>query len=184
MIEKKFSKKLDYFNSAILDKCPKCNKTVYALEEIRICDKSFHKACLRCKSCNKLLDKSNFYELENGFYCKSCHGKKQMESLYFDKIKPIVEKQVSEEASSSSYKYLLKKSITTEVANSEKINPTSRRSSAHSTASRPTSRNSSRPTSSQDFNDDSESNLNLKSLKDLLKPVSTKGKTKVVEKKR
>ncbi|KAJ3442631.1 lim domain-containing protein [Anaeramoeba flamelloides] len=51
------------------EKCHHCNKTVYAMEKLSCEDKVFHKRCLRCKQCNKLLSTGNYKYIEGKFYC-------------------------------------------------------------------------------------------------------------------
>ncbi|KAG7255795.1 hypothetical protein CRUP_035707 [Coryphaenoides rupestris] len=36
-------------------KCPKCEKTVYFAEKVSSLGKDWHKLCLKCDRCNKLL---------------------------------------------------------------------------------------------------------------------------------
>ena len=57
-------------------KCPKCNKSVYAAEEILAAGGHWHKTCFTCAMCNKSLDSHTVAEHEGMVYCKSCHGKK------------------------------------------------------------------------------------------------------------
>ena len=47
-----------------------CSKTVYPMEKITADDKIFHKTCLRCLHCNKVLSLGNYAALNGGFYCK------------------------------------------------------------------------------------------------------------------
>jgi len=51
-------------------KCAKCEKSVYPLEEIRACDKAFHKGCFRCKHCDGQLSLKGFATINNDPYCK------------------------------------------------------------------------------------------------------------------
>ncbi|KAJ8299432.1 hypothetical protein KUTeg_023492 [Tegillarca granosa] len=57
------------------DNCPRCGKQVYFAEKIRVFGTSWHKLCLKCANCNKLLDSSNAQEHEGEAFCKSCYGK-------------------------------------------------------------------------------------------------------------
>ncbi len=57
------------------EKCGRCLKSVYAVEEIKVSNKSFHKTCLRCNSCNKPLEKNSLNEHENGLYCTNCYSR-------------------------------------------------------------------------------------------------------------
>ena len=52
------------------DSCSMCSKTVYPMEKITADDKIFHKTCLRCLHCNKVLSLGNYAALNGGFYCK------------------------------------------------------------------------------------------------------------------
>eukprot|EP00035_Acanthoeca_spectabilis_P021748 m.439995 g.439995 ORF g.439995 m.439995 type:complete len:108 (-) comp18450_c0_seq1:136-459(-) len=55
-------------------KCPSCNKSVYAAELVRACEKDWHKACLKCKKCSKTLASGSFLEKEGVPYCeKPCY---------------------------------------------------------------------------------------------------------------
>ncbi|KAH9837933.1 uncharacterized protein C8Q71DRAFT_569621 [Rhodofomes roseus] len=47
--------------------CPRCNKAVYAAEQL------YHKPCLACTSCGKRLDSYNLLEHDQEPYCKNCH---------------------------------------------------------------------------------------------------------------
>jgi len=51
-------------------KCAKCDKAVYPLEEIRACEKIFHKGCFRCKHCDGHLSLKGFATINNDPYCK------------------------------------------------------------------------------------------------------------------
>ena len=46
------------------NKCPRCNGTVYFAEEKRAAGKVWHKLCLKCKDCNKLLSSTNIRDKE------------------------------------------------------------------------------------------------------------------------
>ncbi|CAE6474932.1 unnamed protein product [Rhizoctonia solani] len=55
-------------------KCPRCEKTVYAAEQIIGPGRqAYHKVCLKCTSCNKRLDSYSLVEHNQQPYCKSCH---------------------------------------------------------------------------------------------------------------
>lgn len=51
-----------------------CGKAVYHAERAEGND-DFHKMCLKCGLCNKLLDSTTCSMHEGKPYCKSCHGK-------------------------------------------------------------------------------------------------------------
>ncbi|KAI8454793.1 hypothetical protein BY996DRAFT_4581504 [Phakopsora pachyrhizi] len=57
-------------------KCPLCKKSVYAAEQVLGPNSTpYHKMCLKCTSCSKVLDPINL--LEHGYdpYCKICHSR-------------------------------------------------------------------------------------------------------------
>lgn len=56
-------------------KCAKCQKSVYAAEEVRAANKTFHKLCFKCTSCNKLLETNILTEHQGDLYCRSCYAK-------------------------------------------------------------------------------------------------------------
>ncbi|KAI9348641.1 hypothetical protein BDR26DRAFT_853637 [Obelidium mucronatum] len=55
--------------------CVKCQKSVYAAEQITGPGGLWHKACFNCKECNRKLDSTNLTERNNEAYCKTCYGK-------------------------------------------------------------------------------------------------------------
>jgi cysteine/glycine-rich protein len=55
--------------------CAKCNKRVYMAEEVRAANKTFHKLCFKCTSCNGLLQASTLSDHQGEMYCKNCYGK-------------------------------------------------------------------------------------------------------------
>lgn len=56
-------------------KCAKCQKSVYAAEELRAANKVFHKLCFKCTACNKLLETNILTEHQGDLYCRSCYAK-------------------------------------------------------------------------------------------------------------
>jgi phage FluMu protein Com len=60
----------------IMSKCPKCGKTVYFAERVTALGKDWHKLCLKCSTCNKILAPGSVLEHDNQPYCKSCYGSK------------------------------------------------------------------------------------------------------------
>ncbi|KAJ3132080.1 hypothetical protein HK101_004638 [Irineochytrium annulatum] len=56
-------------------KCPRCEKSVYAAEQITGPGGMWHKMCMTCKECNKRLDSTNLTEKDREAYCKACYGK-------------------------------------------------------------------------------------------------------------
>ncbi|KNZ64655.1 hypothetical protein VP01_1006g3 [Puccinia sorghi] len=56
--------------------CPVCLKSVFAAEQaLGPAAIPYHKTCLRCTLCRKLLDQSNLLEHAYHPYCKICHSK-------------------------------------------------------------------------------------------------------------
>jgi len=55
-------------------KCPNCGKTVYFAEKVTALHKDYHKACFKCKGCNKTLEVGKFSDRDDQIYCKSCYG--------------------------------------------------------------------------------------------------------------
>ncbi|UJR09195.1 hypothetical protein I4U23_013443 [Adineta vaga] len=53
--------------------CALCNKTVYPAEELTAAGQKFHKLCLKCTTCNTLLNSGNLNEHEKKTYCVPCH---------------------------------------------------------------------------------------------------------------
>ncbi|XP_019621940.1 PREDICTED: cysteine-rich protein 2-like [Branchiostoma belcheri] len=54
--------------------CPKCNKAVYFAERYRSLGKDWHRACLRCEKCSKVLQPGSHAEHEGKPYCTKCYG--------------------------------------------------------------------------------------------------------------
>jgi len=53
-------------------KCPVCGKSVYAAEMVRFNDASYHKQCLRCKTCRKSLAANQaFVGPDKAIYCRT-----------------------------------------------------------------------------------------------------------------
>jgi len=55
-------------------KCPTCGKTVYANEEVRAIDKAWHKRCLKCAKCAKVLDPGKLNDRDGQVYCNPCYS--------------------------------------------------------------------------------------------------------------
>jgi hypothetical protein len=53
-----------------VQKCCKCDKSVYSLELLVACDKNWHKSCFRCKHCNSVLGLKGFATIDGEPYCK------------------------------------------------------------------------------------------------------------------
>ena len=56
-------------------KCPMCQNSVFAAEEVLAIEQSFHKACFKCATCNKWLDSSTVCDKGGTLYCKTCYAK-------------------------------------------------------------------------------------------------------------
>ncbi|WP_411023457.1 LIM domain-containing protein, partial [Salmonella sp. s51228] len=57
-------------------KCPRCGKSVYHAEMVKINEQSWHKMCHKCSACNKLLDSTTVAPHGKDIFCRGCHGKK------------------------------------------------------------------------------------------------------------
>ena len=57
--------------------CPNCNVTVFEAEKVVTKSHHYHKKCLSCHDCNRLLDSSTYCEGKDTFiYCKNCYATK------------------------------------------------------------------------------------------------------------
>jgi len=52
-------------------KCGRCEKTVYPTEELNCLDKTWHKACFKCKECNMTLNMKNYKGYNKEPYCNA-----------------------------------------------------------------------------------------------------------------
>jgi len=50
--------------------CAKCGKSVYPIEKLVACDKTYHNACFRCKHCDGKLSLKGFATIDGEPYCK------------------------------------------------------------------------------------------------------------------
>lgn len=55
--------------------CPRCGKNVYFAEQMKAIGKTWHKGCLRCSSCNTLLDSKRLNEKDGEPLCGRCYSK-------------------------------------------------------------------------------------------------------------
>ncbi|XP_048372073.1 cysteine-rich protein 2 [Sphaerodactylus townsendi] len=56
-------------------KCPKCDKTVYFAEKVTSLGKDWHKFCLKCERCNKIVTPGGHAEHDGKPYChKPCYA--------------------------------------------------------------------------------------------------------------
>ncbi|KAJ2775424.1 cysteine and glycine-rich protein [Coemansia nantahalensis] len=53
-------------------KCPRCDRAVYAAEEIIGPEGPWHRACFKCRVCACRLDATTMMERDSDVYCKSC----------------------------------------------------------------------------------------------------------------
>ena len=58
-----------------MGKCPRCGKPVYFAERVQGPGGEWHKMCLKCKTCRKLLDSTTLTNHDGEVYCKACYGK-------------------------------------------------------------------------------------------------------------
>ena len=56
--------------------CSKCDKPVYAAEELLAGGLKWHKVCFKCNLCNKRLDSTNVNAHEKALWCKQCYSRK------------------------------------------------------------------------------------------------------------
>mgnify|MGYP002714351115 CR=1 FL=1 len=56
--------------------CLRCNKPVYAAEELLAGGNKWHKVCFKCNLCGKRLDSTNVNAHDNALWCKQCYGRK------------------------------------------------------------------------------------------------------------
>ncbi|GCB77328.1 hypothetical protein scyTo_0020560 [Scyliorhinus torazame] len=58
-----------------MPKCPRCNKEVYFAEKVSSLGKDWHKFCLKCEKCKKVLIPGSFAEHGGKPYCSTpCYG--------------------------------------------------------------------------------------------------------------
>ena len=62
-------------SSSKTSKCPRCGKAVYFAERAKGPGGDWHKTCLKCLDCRKLLDSTTLTEHEGEVYCKACYAK-------------------------------------------------------------------------------------------------------------
>jgi len=58
-----------------VETCVTCNTTVYAAEKMIVISKIYHKRCIKCASCEKVLDAGSVLEHGDNIYCQNCYGK-------------------------------------------------------------------------------------------------------------
>ncbi|KAI8096909.1 uncharacterized protein BX664DRAFT_275302 [Halteromyces radiatus] len=57
------------------DICTKCGKAVYAAELALGAGNKYHKLCLKCCQCGKLLNSTNMQDRDHDLYCRGCYSK-------------------------------------------------------------------------------------------------------------
>ncbi|KAJ3214874.1 LIM domain and actin-binding protein 1 [Clydaea vesicula] len=89
----------------IQDSCTVCNKIVYNMDRASADDKVFHKSCLKCGHCKKILSLGNYAALNGVMYCKP-HFKQlfALKGNYSDGFK----KEGEGNTSSTSFSYIAK----------------------------------------------------------------------------
>eukprot|EP00002_Diphylleia_rotans_P040858 TRINITY_DN980_c0_g1_i1.p1 TRINITY_DN980_c0_g1~~TRINITY_DN980_c0_g1_i1.p1 ORF type:complete len:195 (-),score=22.05 TRINITY_DN980_c0_g1_i1:79-663(-) len=56
--------------------CPRCAKPVYFAEKVKgVGGKDWHRMCMACRTCGKLVDSTTVAEHDGEAYCKTCHSK-------------------------------------------------------------------------------------------------------------
>ncbi|KAL6055164.1 Cysteine and glycine-rich protein 1 [Balamuthia mandrillaris] len=55
--------------------CAKCGKAVYAMEQVSAVGKTWHKSCLKCGKCGRVLRDGNWEDHAGSVYCTPCHEK-------------------------------------------------------------------------------------------------------------
>ncbi|CAE7248251.1 Mlp84B [Symbiodinium natans] len=60
---------------AAAPKCPACSKSVYAAEEVKALDSSWHPLCFCCKACGKSLRGGNYKDHDGQPYCEADYSK-------------------------------------------------------------------------------------------------------------
>ena len=66
--------------SALLEKCVVCGTTVYQMEKCNFDNSVFHRKCIKCTVCKRLLTVGNFVVSESKVYCKP-HGQAVIVSM-------------------------------------------------------------------------------------------------------
>ncbi|KAJ2723864.1 hypothetical protein GGI07_002327 [Coemansia sp. Benny D115] len=57
------------------DLCPRCSKVIYAAELGMAAGRKYHKACIRCVSCNSSIGSLQITEHEGEIYCRQCYAR-------------------------------------------------------------------------------------------------------------
>ena len=68
-------------------RCPACKTSVYPAESVMAVDRTpFHKVCLKCKSCGKILNTASLNEHNTQLFCKGCY-----EGLFDAHVRSVTE---------------------------------------------------------------------------------------------
>jgi len=57
------------------DVCRGCGKAVYAAEAVLGAGHKYHKLCLKCTTCGRMVDATNMVDRESKLYCRGCYAK-------------------------------------------------------------------------------------------------------------
>ncbi|KAJ2781780.1 hypothetical protein GGI15_003126 [Coemansia interrupta] len=57
------------------DICPRCSKTIYHAELGMAAGRKYHKACIRCRSCNTSIGSLQITEHDGDIFCKQCYAR-------------------------------------------------------------------------------------------------------------
>ncbi|KAL1408143.1 hypothetical protein Q8F55_004946 [Vanrija albida] len=57
------------------DRCPACEKRVYAAEQVQAIGKKWHRGCLRCTGCRATIDPSKVSDRDGQPWCKNCYAR-------------------------------------------------------------------------------------------------------------
>jgi len=107
-------------------KCASCNESVYPIDKIEVNNQLYHKNCVKCGQCKKILYLSTFRKHEETFYCIKHYGDILNPNIKTNKIydekgikaaknvetkEDVVEENVEEEDSEDMFVKLEKKII-------------------------------------------------------------------------
>ena len=61
------------------DSCPRCLRKVYEMERVQTSSHVYHKQCMSCQNCSRILDNQNYFDATTGdghIYCQHCYETK------------------------------------------------------------------------------------------------------------
>ena len=61
------------------DSCPRCLRKVYEMERVQTSSHVYHKQCMSCHNCSRILDNQNYFDATTGdghIYCQHCYETK------------------------------------------------------------------------------------------------------------